>query len=356
MMKKICFTLASMACGAAMANNVTLFGVMDVAVGNYAGASSAQKVVGSGLSAAMIGFRGVEDLGGGNSAGFWLEAGIEPDTGTGQATSSNNLASGATTADGLKFNRRSTVGVAGRWGEIRLGRDYSPDYWNKSVFDPFGALSVARGTNLTNFGTGLAAIRTSNSVSYLYGIAPHAHASGISSRGLHVQMMAGRGEIAQNSDGDYTGFRVGYKMDKLHVALAMGKTKVQAVEDYHVANIGASWQFDSAEVSLLLNRNHLGNGSNDNRTIEVGTKIPVKSGLIRASYLFQNNKGYAFDGQKAHQLAVGYVHLLSKRTSLYGTAAYLKNSGNSKLALYNSPAVAANGSSRGFEMGIRHAF
>ena len=34
-----------------------------------------------GMSSSRLGFRGVEDLGGGLKASFWLEMGIAPDTG-----------------------------------------------------------------------------------------------------------------------------------------------------------------------------------------------------------------------------------------------------------------------------------
>ena len=43
---------------------------------------------------------------------------------------------------GLSFNRRSTVSLAGGCGEVRLGRDFTPQFWNLTVFDPFGTNGV----------------------------------------------------------------------------------------------------------------------------------------------------------------------------------------------------------------------
>ena len=40
------------------------------------------------------------------------------------------------------FNRRSTVSLSGGFGELRLGRDYTPTFWNDTVFDPFGTNGV----------------------------------------------------------------------------------------------------------------------------------------------------------------------------------------------------------------------
>ena len=82
-------------------------------------------------ASSRVGFRGTEDLGGGLAAGFWLESGITQD-------------SGATAL--AAFSRRSTVSLSGGFGELRLGRDYVPSYWNESVFDPMGAVGV--GENL----------------------------------------------------------------------------------------------------------------------------------------------------------------------------------------------------------------
>lgn len=55
------------------------------------------------------------------------------------------------------------------------------------------------------------------------------------------------------------------------------------------------------------------------------------------------------------KLTLGYVHFLSKRTAVYGTFAAVKNSGGASQAV-NGSTTAANGSSRGYDLGIRHAF
>jgi predicted porin len=49
------------------------------------------------------------------------------------------------------------------------------------------------------------------------------------------------------------------------------------------------------------------------------------------------------------------VHNLSKRTALYATVARAKNSGGAAQAL-NGAVTGANGSSSGYDFGIRHAF
>lgn len=135
-------------------SSVTLFGVVDATLSYGHGTiSNKTQLTNSGYNASRLGFRGVEDLGGGMSASFWLEAGLANDNGTGAASNPNNQATGAAAANaggqGLTFNRRSTVSLSGGWGELRLGRDYVPQYWNLATFDPYGNLGVGTGQNLT---------------------------------------------------------------------------------------------------------------------------------------------------------------------------------------------------------------
>ena len=88
--------IAALAAGAACAeSSVTLYGRVDAALARGTGSvSSMTQLKSSGYNASAIGFRGVEDLGGGMSASFVLEAGLNNDDGSGQGTSTNNQPSG----------------------------------------------------------------------------------------------------------------------------------------------------------------------------------------------------------------------------------------------------------------------
>src|SRR3954468_21862805 len=113
-------------------SSVTVFGLLDVSIAHFGadGSGSQTALATDGYQSSRIGFRGVEDLGDGLKAGFWLEAGLAPDDGEGAATNSNNQSSGAGAGvagrQGITFGRRSTVSLLGNWGEVRLGRDYVP--------------------------------------------------------------------------------------------------------------------------------------------------------------------------------------------------------------------------------------
>jgi len=107
--------LLGAAAAASAQSSVTLFGVVDatLAFGRGSVAHRTQMLRG-GYNSNRLGFRGVEDLGGGLSAQFWLETGFNVDDGSGQATNTNNQASSSAPAPsgGLTFNRRSTVSIA----------------------------------------------------------------------------------------------------------------------------------------------------------------------------------------------------------------------------------------------------
>src|SRR4051812_4868252 len=140
-MKKSLIALAVMAAaGAASAqSSVTLFGIVDATISHYSGGGQHNTILtNSGYNSSRLGFRGTEDLGGGLAASFWLEAGINNDNGSFTSANTNNTLGGATGGGGLTFARRSTVSLSGGWGEVRLGRDYVPTFWNTTLFDPFG--------------------------------------------------------------------------------------------------------------------------------------------------------------------------------------------------------------------------
>lgn len=358
-MKKSLVALAVLAAaGAASAqSSVTLFGGVDMMVGNYRTATvgSATKLNTSGLYSSRLGFRGVEDLGGGLKAGFWLEAGLNPDAGLGQGTSANNQA-GSTNNGGLVFNRRSTVSLMGGWGEVRLGRDYTPAFWNKTVFDPFGTLGVAQSSNLNLAGTApQTGVRASNSIGYLFNQANGPVGNG----GFYGQLQLSRGEntsgAATSSDGNGVGLRVGYEAGPVNVAYGYGNTKFAAANSsYKEHNIGVSYDLRVVKLLGEWSRNDSGLAGTRYNNWMIGAQIPVGAGYIPVSYnsVKQNNTA----GSKASQLGIGYVHNLSKRTSLYTSYARISNKNGAAFGVSGGVGGAANQNSSGFELGVKHSF
>jgi predicted porin len=360
---------------------------------NIAGDKASQwALTGSNLNSSKIGFRGTEDLGGGLAASFWLEAGVSADTGQAGSTI---LGSSATSAPQL-FNRRSTVSLSGRFGEVRLGRDYVPTFWNDTVFDPFGtngagssAINVALG-GLGGFGvsganTGVPGnyVRANNTVGYFL-------PSNLG--GFYGQLMYGLSErpeydpgtAAQTTSispfvgGTYAGGRFGYANGPLDVAAAYGQNTFASNYNFggsgevNTGNLGAAWDFGfmklMGEYSQVDVKSDLPNLAVDltYRGYLIGSTFPVGPGLIKVSYshvdvsnaFIPANTGTVGDDPSSDKFAIGYVHNLSKRTQLYATAAFLKNKNmNSTLALTNGgPTTGATEKSMGYNFGVSHSF
>ena len=368
-MKKSMLALAALTAfaGAASAQStVTIWGVVDAAVskGSVSGGNSVTRLVGSGISSSQLGFRGSEDMGGGMRANFWLEAALNNDDGQGGRTNSNNQASGSAAApngaQGLTFARRSTVSLSGGFGEIRLGRDYTPQFWNWTVYDPFGTNGV--GTTRTMLsslavggaygGTGGTSVRASNSITYLFNHGANAtYAAG--GNGLHaaVQMYFGENlsNAANKSDGNGNGIRIGYNAGPLSVAFGAGGTKFLN-NNMRMTNIGAAYDMKVVRVMGQLTKDKAGAVSGDGMLL--GLTAPMGAGLLRASYsTYENNTTKA----ESKQTAIGYVHNLSKRTRAYATYARVGNSGGAAASLGGATGV-ANKSSTGLDIGMTHSF
>jgi predicted porin len=398
-------------------SSVTLFGVVDASISSYSSRSrdveptvlpnafgiptyvnqgsvrvSRSALANSAYNSSRLGFRGTEDLGGGLAASFWLEAPITNDDG----------ATGVST-----FARRSTVSLSGGFGELRLGRDYTPTFWNDTVFDPFGTNGV--GTNLISTANGFNAetngakdtggfggnanyVRASNSIGYFlppnlggfYGQVMYAfHENDSFSNGRFTPPDSA---TSKSRAGRYVGGRFGYANGPLDIALAYANSTVgdryyAGTTDFvKTLNLGASYDFGPVKLFGELSR------AKNSRDYEVtpilggrpdvdlngyllGVTVPVGAGLIRASYSavkYDYNLpaiyGYNQRDPKANKLALGYVHNLSKRTALYATVARVSNKNDAALtvggpAFYNAAAgVFTPKNSTGYDFGIRHAF
>jgi predicted porin len=357
-MKKTLLALAVLAAsGAAFAqSSVTLFGVVDAtfAYGKGDGASTTQ-LTNSGLNSSRLGFKGTEDLGGGLNASFWLEAGLNNDNGTGAATNVNNQAVGAfntTTGanapvragtQGLTFNRRSTVSVGGGFGEVRLGRDYTPQFWNLTVYDPFGTNGVGTAQILNSSLGGVTTVRASNTIGYFL----PGNLGGFTGQ---LQYAMGENASTGTKDGNGIGLRAGYAAGPISAHLAYSKTKFTA-GDITTTNLGGSYDFGAAKISAMYDQDK--NGTVTGKGYLVGVNAPIGAGEIRASY--GSYKTDASGTPKTDKFALGYVHNLSKRTAVYSTFAMVKNSGGATQSL-NGGALGTGTKSTGFDLGVKHSF
>ncbi len=336
----------------ATGSSVTVFGIADVALGYGSGSiASKTQLYSGGNSASRLGFRGIEDLGGGMAAGFWLEAGLNIDDGTTGATNVNNQPNGS--ANGLAFNRRSTVSLMDFWGELRLGRDFTAQYRNRNDVDPFSVNGV--GTNQAQVGTigGPTATRASNMVAYF--LPPN-----LGGFFGEVQYYMGENPKPSFNEDDGNGYsaRVGYANGPFAIAVAGARTQFArsgSTGDIDTVNLGASWDFQLVKLMGGYYRDKVKSLPEVTGTgYLVGAIVPV-FGYDQIKVSWSSYGTDAPGDPTARKWAFGYVYNFSKRTAAYATYARVSNSGGSAVAV-NGGITDANRSASGYDLGLKLSF
>ncbi len=298
-------------------SSVTIYGVADAYFRTLKNGSASSHEIGSGgESTSRIGFKGVEDLGGGLAATFQLEGQTTTDTGTFGATVNGT---------NRPFNRQSTVGLQGNWGEVRLGRDLLPTWTAFSNFEVFSTVGVGNVSNLYNDTSAFGSpgrVRLDNLVAYylpknlggFYGSFSSAFAEGAAS-------------------GKYRGGRLGYAAGPLNVTAAYGETTVTATDKHKVALASASYDFGVVKLLGTLQETKRANAKNRLQTVALTS--PVGNGTLKAAVARTSGDGILgttnWGSVEATQVSLGYVYSLSN----------------------TQPAGAR---STGLDVGIRHSF
>ena len=264
--------LSTVGAGAFAQSSVTLFGIADVNA-RYSDNGSAKLYTLSqdGIASSRLGVRGVEDLGGGMRASFWFEGAMNPDTGT---------------PGGQTWQRRSTVGLSSGFGEIRVGRDYTPSFWNLTIFDPFGTNGVGAYSNIhasngaagqtanvmSNFAT---LVRSNNSIGYFL---PG------NLGGIYGQAMVSAAEGPANGN-KYAGARIGYQAGPLNVAASYGQTSVTPVAgDDTVQNFNVAGSYKFGNLTAMAQFGRFSLSTTDYTNFLVGGTFAMGPGTFKVSY------------------------------------------------------------------------
>lgn len=358
--------LATLAGTAAAQSNVTLYGVVDLS-GNYIknGNKATKSLATSQLASSRLGFKGTEDLGSGLSAGFLLEASLDPASGYAggaygyvQPAEGNGGVIGGTPsiAQGQLFNRQSIMMLTSRsLGELRLGRDYAPTFWIQGLYDVNGTNGLGSGYNLlSTLGSGAGTtVRVNNAVEY---VTPNTLG------GAYAYLMGSFGEGLTGAR--YDGGRVGYRHGAFDGGIGYGQTRTAVAQPFKVLNLGASYDFGVVKLFGLGEQHKWGDA--DEKMFELSLSAPLGASEMRASFGHATFSGLTpskvnYDGNHANMFGLGYIYNLSKRTALYTTAGYIKDDGKlmglvvlPQQSVLNANAVDTE--SRGVNLGMRHVF
>lgn len=362
-MKQYLLAAAAAVClNSSAQSSVTLFGVLDAGMGIGKGSiANMQQLQSGGYNTSRLGFRGTEDIGDGLRTNYWIEAQIAVDTGIGTTSNSNNQGNGVVAgAQGLFFNRRSTVSLSSSsWGEVRLGRDYTPLFMAQSTYDPFGVTGIGATQSLMGSVAATAphsrdgatngiAARASNSISYL---------TPTMASGVYGSAMTYYGEnvsgIATSADGNGVSARLGWSNASADVSLGYMNAKF-AVGNLTSKSIGGFYRFDNGlKLSTTINRDDIASALPSGRGRLAGVSYPLGVAQLQASYSSYRLNDVKSSG--ANKLALGYIHNLSSRTALYFITAQIRNQGTSTQSL-SGAVTAAGTNSTGYSLGIRHSF
>ncbi len=325
-MKKSMLGLAALCCvsGAAMAqSSVTAFGIIDLAARSLKGADTVRYLSNEGRATSRLGFRGVEDMGGGLKAGFHIETQVNPDDGS---------------VGGNFWQRRATVSLMGDFGEIRLGRDKSATRTLIDTFDPFGTSGMPGLNRLI----ALDRNRMDNGVIYFLPSMGGVYGS--------VSLTAGEGADTSATQRS-TSARLGYKSKAFDVSGAYGQ--FGSTNKLKITALGAN--YDLGGFVLMGQYSRYKQGSTSLKVANIGASMKLGAGKLIGSY----GTASGASNRDATLMAIGYDYGLSKRTTMYGTLARISNDGTSTFSLNGANGRAlpvAGGNSTGYEVGIRHNF
>lgn len=332
-MKRSYLVLAGIGAFHALTGNVsaqtslTLYGLVDAGLVYERGgaAGNVTKLTSGVQSGSRLGFKGMEDLGGGLSAKFALESGFNMDTGTmGQG--------------GRLFGRQAWVGLGGRWGDLTFGRQYTPHFLMLDQVDPFGTGLAGSSTNLMS-----TVDRMNNTIK----LATPAWS------GFTGELAYGFGEVPGDSSANrQLGGSVGYASGPLMLKVAHHRVEnPTGTDDARSTLVGGKFDFGMAAASLGVGLNR-GTGTTDNRDYMLGVTVPVGAGALLASFTRKDDRtGLNAD---ADQWAVGYTHALSRRTNLYTSFARISNDPGAAFTAGNASEPGT--SDKAFNIGIRHKF
>jgi len=329
-MKKTIIALAVLGATAGVAHaqsNVTVYGIVDTGYVKETGS----KVTMDEKVNNRLGFRGVEDLGGGMKATFELEHRFKLPTGKSSSRGD--------------FEGAANVGLAGNFGAVRFGRVNELSTETLRTLDPFNQYGVGgmietplRGHDTEGRLSYTARYDSPNMSGFSFG-ASYSLKNNPNTVGL---VTAGGGEGTFDNDG--YALSVKY-MNGPIVALANYNRAVNSNDSYNW-NVGGAYSFGPAKLSLAYEKTELQTAPIVGEDVGIknilaGLSYKIGSGTINASFNRAKADVAGADGT-AKKFALGYTHDLSKRTSVYLDVArtkldsdYIDFEGNDKINAVN---------------------
>lgn len=248
--------LCALAQTASAQANVTVYGVFDTAIRhatNVNAAGDSQLSLTSGLiQGSRLGFRGVEDLGGGLKTIFDLQAGFNPVTGT-------------SAQQGQLFSRQAWVGLDGAFGKLTLGRQFGVAFDALGAADPYG---IGNGAQIAALQYDMVGARFNNTLKYTKKFGE-----------LGVNLAYSFGEVAgDNETGRTIGIGLDYVSNPFSVHSALQQSSDVAERKSRVFVLGGTYVVGDTKLYAAYARNKRDRGfatcANNNATT-LGASVPA---------------------------------------------------------------------------------
>ena len=368
-MKKHLLALAALATVSGVAaaqSNVTVYGIVDMAVNSLNKTAvqglSKNSLDSGGMSPSIFGFRGTEDLGGGLKASFNLEGHIAADTGTGSQW-------------GGLFGRQANVGLSSSLGSVTLGKQYTAAVLAFASTDPRGLKETNSG--LMSWAFSQKPLTTDNSVPASGTTTQNtnvpidvfmANAVGVSTQvgGLSLSGQYAAGEAAGNTSQN-SAYSLGAVYTQAGLTVSAGRqsqngnSATTSIYKNEKTTVGAAYKLGAATVKL----NYLETKSNNSSGVAaykyhvvgagVDYALNAKNTLTVAYYDAQNKGVGASSTDDSKTWIVSNDYALSKRTTLYGLVSGSKQ-GLGYTGASASGTAAAGVNQTLFQAGVRHTF
>lgn len=353
--------LAAVTTGA-RAQAVTVFGIVDAALEHVtrvgpAGSGLTRMPSLTGSVPSRIGFRGVEDLGGGLRAVFTLEQGFVPDVG--------GLSQG-----GRAFGRQAFVGLSGDWGTVSFGRQYTMLFWSILESDVLGPAIYGTGS-LDPY---IPNARADNALAWRgsFGGWMLGATYSFGRDAVNAGNPAGTncpGELAGDARAcrewsllvryDAAGWGAALAQDSIRGGPgAFAGLSSSALSDTRVS-VNGYLRFGGSKLSLgaVKRRNGASPTTPRSDLWYVGGVWPVTPALTLDGEVLK--LAYQGSADRAWLVAARATYALSRRTAAYVTAGGLSNEGSLALSVSAGAAGSnpkAGASQTGITAGLRHAF
>ena len=299
--------LGAFASAAQAQSSVTVYGIMDigyvggnsrVASGTAVTKGTSNAFTGGAESTNRIGFKGTEDLGGGSSAFFTVELGLEP------ASTTSGFKNSATTE-----NRQSFVGLKKNGiGQFALGTQYTLVHQSVALTDAGGTNNIL-GDMIYTSATGVGATVADNNLAVNNGFgAGNSYTirsqnaltldtdtfAGFKGHGLVIMNNTNTTQTTLASSNGYTGgtnnqngwgLGVDYTWNKLFVTAAM--QQLNAKQAYNISTL--TNKSTTAETIAAANISIFGAG----QASSLGTNVKDNQYYVAATYDFGILKAYA---------------------------------------------------------------